>query len=84
MAKVECELITQDAIDVEIGAGLGAVLQGKIVEITENGTTVVKPDDGFDGLQLVDMNTNTPENITGVIGVPDGMSLVNLLTTDAR
>ena len=48
MAKVECELVTQDAIDVEIGSGLGAVLQAKSVEITENGTAVVKPDDGFD------------------------------------
>ena len=46
MAKVECELITQDAIDVEISSvGLGAVLQVKSVEITENGTAVVKPDD---------------------------------------
>ena len=79
MAKVECELITQDAIDVEIGAGLGAVLQGKIVDITENGTAVVKPDDGFDGLQFVEINTNTPKNITGVIGVPDGMSIAQLL-----
>ena len=83
MAKVECELITQDAIDVEIGAGLGAVLQGKIVEIKENGTTVVKPDDGFDGLQFVEINTNTPENITGAIGVPDGMSLAQLICSDA-
>ena len=79
MAKVECELITQDAIDVEISGGLGAVLQVKSVEITENGTAVVKPDDGFDGMQIVEINTNTPKNITGVIGVPDGMSLAQLL-----
>ena len=79
MAKVECELITQDAIDVEIGGGLGAVLQAKSVEITENGTAVVKPDDGFDGLQVVEIKTNTPENITGAIGAPDGMSLAQLL-----
>ena len=79
MAKVECELITQDAIDVEIGAGLGAVLQVKSVEITENGTAVVKPDDGFDGLQVVEINTNTPKNITGVPEAPDGISLAHLL-----
>lgn len=83
MAKVECELITQDAIDVEIGGGLGSVLQFKSVEITENGTAVVKPDDGFDGLQVVEINTNTPENITGAIGVPDGMSLAHLLCSTA-
>ena len=58
MAKVECELITQDAIDVEIGAGLGAVLQVKSVEINANGTSVVAPDDGFDGLESVEINTN--------------------------
>ena len=79
MAKVECELITQDAIDVEIGGGLGPVLQVKSVEITENGTAVVKPDDGFDGLQVVEINTNTPKNITGAIGAPDGISLAHLL-----
>ena len=83
MAKVECELITQDAIDVEIGSGLGAVWQVKSVDITENGTAVVKPDDGFDGLQLVEINTNTPKNITGVIGAPDGISLVQLICSDA-
>ena len=84
MAKVECELVTQDAIDMEIGSGLGTVLQVKSVEITENGTTVVKPDDGFDGLQVVEINTNTPENITGVIGVPDGMSIAQLLFSDVQ
>ena len=60
MAKVECELITQDAIDVEI-AGKGAVLQAKSVDVTENGTSVVAPDDGFDGLKSVEINTNVPK-----------------------
>ena len=78
MANVECELVTQDAIDVEIVGSAGVLLQAKSVEITENGTAVVKPDDGFDGLKLVEINTNTPENITGVIGVPDGMSIAQL------
>ena len=87
----ECELqneldveVTQDTLDVEIGGSAGVLLQAKSVEVTANGTSVVAPDYGFDGLQLVEINTNTPKNITGVIGVPDGMSLVNLLTTDAR
>ena len=79
MAKVECELITQDAIDVEIGGGLGALFQEKSVEITENGKSIVTPDSGFDGMQIVEINTNTPKNITGVIGVKDGMSLAQLL-----
>ena len=30
-------------------------------------------------MQLVEINTNTPENITGAIGVPDGMSIAQLL-----
>ena len=60
MAKVECELMTQDAIDVEIG-GKGVILQAKSVEITENGTSVVAPDDGFDGLKSVEINTNVPK-----------------------
>ena len=79
MAKVECELITQDAIDVEIGGSAGVLLQAKSVEVTANGTSVVAPDDGFDGLKSVEINTNTPENITGAIGAPDGISLAHLL-----
>ena len=83
MAKVECELITQDAIDVEIGGSVGVLLQAKRVEITENGTAVVAPDEGFDGMQRVEINTNAPENITGVIGVPDGMSIAQLLCSSS-
>lgn len=61
MAKVECELITQDAIDVEIGGSAGVLLQAKSVEVTANGTSVVAPDDGFDGLKSVEINTNVPK-----------------------
>ena len=71
--------VTQDTLDVEIGGSAGVLLQKKSVEIKENGTSVVMPDDGFDGLRSVEINTNTPKNITGVIGVPDGMSLAQLL-----
>lgn len=60
MAKVECELMTQDAIDVEID-GAGVVLQDKSVDVEYNGTTVVKADDGFDGLKSVQINTNVPK-----------------------
>lgn len=62
----ECELqntldveVTQDALlDVEIGGSAGVLLQAKSVEITANGTSVVAPDDGFDGLSGVEINTN--------------------------
>ena len=60
MAKVECELMTQDAIDVEI-AGRGTLLQEKSVDVEHNGTIVVAPDDGFDGLKSVEINTNVPK-----------------------
>ena len=63
--------VTQDILDVEIGGSAGVLLQKKIVDIKENGTSVVMPDDGFDGLRSVEINTNTPENITGAIGAPD-------------
>ena len=72
-----CEL--QNTLDVEIDSSAGMLLQAKSVDIIENGTSVVAPDDGFDGLKIVEINTNTPKNITGVIGVPDGMSLAQLL-----
>ena len=65
----ECELqntldveVTQDALlDVEIGGSAGVLLQAKSVEITKNGTSVVAPDDGFDGLKSVEINTNVPK-----------------------
>ena len=60
MAKVECELITQDAIDVEI-SGRGTLLQDKSVDVEYNGTIVVKADDVFDGLKSVEINTNVPK-----------------------
>lgn len=60
MAKVECELITQDAIDVEI-AGKGVILQDKSVDVEYNGTIVVKADDCFDGLKSLQINTNVPK-----------------------
>ena len=65
----ECELqntldveVTQDALlDMEIGGSAGVLLQAKSVDITENGTSVVAPDDGFDGLKVVEINTNVPK-----------------------
>ena len=72
--------VTQDALlDVEIGGSAGVLLQAKSVEITENGTSVVAPDDGFDGLKSVEINTSTPKNITGVPEAPDGISMVRLI-----
>ena len=54
--------VTQDALlDVEIGGSAGVLLQAKSVEVTENGTSVVAPDDGFDGLSGVEINTNVPK-----------------------
>lgn len=54
--------VTQDALlDVEIGGSAGVLLQAKSVEVTANGTRVVAPDDGFDGLKSVEINTNVPK-----------------------
>lgn len=67
----ECELqntldveVTQDnTLDVEIGGSAGVLLQAKSVEVTANGTSVVAPDDGFDGLSGVEINTNVPNRV---------------------
>ena len=48
-------------MSVEIGGSAGVLLQAKSVDITENGTIVVAPDDGFDGLKSVEINTNVPK-----------------------
>ena len=50
--------VTQGVLDVEINDSKGKILQKKRVEITENGTSIVTPDDNFDGLKSVDINTN--------------------------
>ena len=54
--------VTQESLlDVKIGGSAGVLLQAKSVDITENGTSVVAPDDGFDGLKSVEINTNVPK-----------------------
>ena len=54
--------VTQDnTLDVEIGGSAGVLLQKKSVEIKENGTSIVTPDSGFDGMQFVEINTNVPK-----------------------
>ena len=54
--------VSQDALlDVGIGGSAGVLLQAKSVEVTANGTSVVAPDDGFDGLKSVEINTNVPK-----------------------
>ena len=54
--------VTQDALlDVEIGGSAGVLLQAKSVDVEYNGTIVVAPDDGFDGLKSVEINTNVPK-----------------------
>lgn len=50
--------VTQGVLDVEINDSKDTILQKKSVEITENGTSIVTPDDNFDGLKSVDINTN--------------------------
>lgn len=61
----ECELkntpdveVTQDTLDVEVVGSAGVLLQKKRVDITENGTSVVAPDKCFDGMKVVEINTN--------------------------
>ena len=75
--------VTQDTLDVEIGGSAGVLLQKKSVEVTANGTSVVYPDDGFDGLKSVEINTNVPEKIIGVPEATDGISFVDLICSDA-
>ena len=51
--------VTQDnTLDVEIGSSAGVLLQAKSVQVTANGISVVAPDDGFDGLKGVEINTS--------------------------
>lgn len=50
--------VTQGVLDVEINDSKSTILQKKSVEITENGTSIVTPDDNFDGLKSVDISTN--------------------------
>ena len=58
---LDVEVTQESLLDVEIGGSAGVLLQAKSVEVTENGTSVVAPDDGFDGLKSVEINTNVPK-----------------------
>ena len=55
---LDVEVTQDELLDVEIGGSAGVLLQAKSVEINANGTSVVAPDDGFDGLKSVEINTN--------------------------
>lgn len=55
---LDVEVTKDNTLNVEIGGSAGVLLQAKSVEITANGTSVVAPDDGFDGLSGVEINTN--------------------------
>ena len=58
---IDVEVMQDALLDMEIGGSAGVLLQAKSVDITENGTIVVAPDDGFDGLKSVEINTNVPK-----------------------
>ena len=58
---LDVEVTQESLLAVDIGGSAGVLLQAKRVEVTANGTSVVAPDDGFDGLSGVEINTNVPK-----------------------
>ena len=58
---LDVEVTQDELLDVEIGGSAGVLLQAKSVDVEYNGTIVVSPDDGFDGLKSVEINTNVPK-----------------------
>ena len=43
------------------GGGSGSNLQTKSVEITQNGSSTISPDEGYDGLSAVNLTTSVPQ-----------------------
>lgn len=65
-------------IETVTGGGT-ATLQTKSITITENGTQSVIPDEGYDGLEQVDITTNVP---TGGGDIPEKGFVVNTWNSD--
>jgi hypothetical protein len=62
-----------------VTGGGSATLQTKEITITENGTQSVTPDEGYDGLEQVDITTNVP---TGGGDIPEKGFVVNNWDSD--
>lgn len=76
--------VTSYLLGKKAGGGSTPILQSKEVEITENGTTNVTADSGYDGLSQVEVTTSVPtsgpdlseyfnDTITGGIGETSGV-----------
>ena len=73
------ELIACEDFDTEIesiSGGGSANLQTKSVTITENGTSTITPDTGYDGLEQVNLTTNVSD-----ITVPSEYTLLDYIET---
>lgn len=67
-----------------IETGSQPILQDKSIEITENGTTNIVADSGYDGLNNVEVTTNIVGGTGGVEDLDDELSIYNeLLMTQA-
>lgn len=90
--------ITSYLLGKNAGGGGGSNLQTKSVTVTENGTSTINPDEGYDGLTKVNLTTNvTPNNQAKTITITengttsvtpdtgyDGLSSVSVTTNIAN
>ena len=67
----EYDGVTKNSI-IKVNVSQGVIEEEKIVNINTNTQTVIEPDEGYDAIEKVTVNTNIPNETTTLVAVSNG------------
>lgn len=67
----EYDGVTKNSI-IKVNVSQGVIEEEKIVNINTNTQTVIEPDEGYDAIEKVTINTNIPNETTTLVAVSNG------------